>query len=83
MLSAAQKNTIDALLGSAGISILPGDAFYASSTPRVGQAALELRGQRRPYHHPEGQRHSGGTAGVAEHQPADQIQRVRAALPHA
>ncbi len=30
VLTAAQKNTIDALLGSAGISILPGDAFYAS-----------------------------------------------------
>lgn len=36
VLSAAQKNTIDALLGSAGISILPGDAFYASYFTNVG-----------------------------------------------
>ncbi len=36
VLTAAQKNTIDALLGSAGISILPGDAFYASYFTNVG-----------------------------------------------
>ncbi|TGS14717.1 TonB-dependent receptor, partial [Mesorhizobium sp. M1C.F.Ca.ET.187.01.1.1] len=36
VLSAAQKNTIDGLLGSAGISILPGDAFYASYFTNVG-----------------------------------------------
>ncbi len=45
VLSAAQKNTIDALLGTAGISILPGDAFYASYFTNVGDTrtrGLEL-----------------------------------------
>lgn len=36
VLSAAQKTTIDTLLGTAGISILPGDAFYASYFTNVG-----------------------------------------------
>jgi len=45
VLSVAQKNTIDALLGTAGISILPGDAFYASYFTNVGDTrtrGLEL-----------------------------------------
>ncbi|MGE8218107.1 MAG: TonB-dependent receptor plug domain-containing protein, partial [Stenotrophomonas maltophilia] len=45
VLSAAQKSTIDALLGTAGISILPGDAFYASYFTNVGDTrtrGLEL-----------------------------------------
>ncbi|MBA8683729.1 TonB-dependent receptor plug domain-containing protein [Stenotrophomonas tumulicola] len=45
VLSAAQKNTIDALLGTAGISILSGDAFYASYFTNVGDTrtrGLEL-----------------------------------------
>lgn len=45
VLSAAQKNAIDALLGTAGISILNGDAFYASYFTNVGDTrtrGLEL-----------------------------------------
>jgi iron complex outermembrane receptor protein len=45
VLSAAQKRSIDALLGSAGISILSGDAFYASYFTNVGDTrtrGLEL-----------------------------------------
>jgi iron complex outermembrane receptor protein len=36
VLTPAQKNTIDTLLATAGISILPGDAFYASYFTNVG-----------------------------------------------
>ena len=45
LLSAAQKNAIDALLGTAGISVLSGDAFYASYFTNVGDTrtrGLEL-----------------------------------------